>query len=60
MHLLRRHAQHRLPRSYHHLHFKKEAPLVYWDLIRRHIAKERWTWLLRVIADKRLSMIGLR
>ena len=38
---------------HHHGHFKPEEPLLYWNLTERHIGKERWDWLQRVVADKR-------
>jgi len=38
----------------HHGYFKQQNGALYWDLIRRHIGEERWAWLQRVIADRKI------
>jgi hypothetical protein len=43
----------------HHGYFKTQNGALYWDLIRRHIGEERWTWLQRVIADRKTYTFGI-
>lgn len=38
---------------YHHLYFKQQHGIVYWEIVERHIGPERWAWVKRVEADKR-------
>jgi hypothetical protein len=38
----------------HHGYFKVQNGALYWVLIRRHIGEERWGWLQRVIADRKI------
>ena len=37
----------------HHGFWKPQFSRLYWELVERHIGKERWEWIKRVEADRR-------
>jgi hypothetical protein len=39
--------------KHHHLYWKKQNPLPFAELVRRHIGEERWAIVQRFIADKK-------
>ena len=38
---------------HHHSHWKPQHSKLYWEIIEKHIGKERWSWLKRIEQDKR-------
>ena len=45
--------------KYHHFYWKPKHSRLYWELIRKVIGEERWEWLKRVEADKKLYTFGI-
>lgn len=43
----------------HHIYFKPQSSSIYWELIERHIGKERWEWFKRARDDKRHYKVDL-
>lgn len=37
----------------HHMFFKPQHSSLYWELIRKHIGEERWTWMIAMRDDWR-------
>lgn len=44
----------------HHIFFKKEHGMMYWNIIRDHIGDERWKWIERVQADRTPHKMDLK
>lgn len=38
--------------TYHHLFFKKQHPLLYWELIEQKIGAHRWAWVKLALHDR--------
>ena len=36
---------------FHHSFFKRKNGALYWDLVEKHIGRERWGWIQKVLRD---------
>src|SRR3990167_4440459 len=46
--------------KYHHMFWKKKNSALYWELIKKEIGKERYTWYQRARDDHRAYKVDLR
>lgn len=46
--------------SYHHIFWKPQHSRLYWELIEKHLGKDKWAWFKRAEADNRPYKVDLK